>query len=95
MDEIQFIAGEVYLFHKSDPLCPPESSLWGIFDKRIGSSVYLESCTRDHKHFTLWSCLPSAYRYCRLATRSELRDYISSQIYWKLCTLRTGNVNDR
>ncbi len=84
MDEIQFIPGEVYLFHRSDPECPAERSLWGMFDKRIGSSIYLETCTHDHAHFSMWCCLAGDYRYCRISSRSELRDYISNQTYWEM-----------
>ena len=71
-----FESGDVYLFHKRNSRCPPESSLWGMFDKRVGSSVYLESSTKNLRHFDMWHRLPERYRYCRHSTRSEFRDYV-------------------
>lgn len=71
----RFSAGEVYLFHRTDPLCPAESSLWGVFDKRTENSIFLESSTRDLRYFRKWHKLPEGYCFSRLATRSELRDY--------------------
>lgn len=80
-------AGEVYLFHRSDPACPAESSLWGVFDKRINGEIYLESSTEDLVRFRKWHCLPQGYRYCRLSTRAELRDYISDSLRFELRSL--------
>ncbi len=71
----KFTIGEVYLFHRTDPQCPAESSLWGVFDKHADNSIFLESSTRDLYYFRKWHKLPVGYNYCRLATRPELRDY--------------------
>ena len=77
--EIRFESGDIYLFHRSDPHCPAESSLWGQFDKWEGTFVYLESSTTDHLHFRVWHRLPKGYFYCRRSTRNEFRDYIASR----------------
>lgn len=74
------IPGEVYLFHRSDAGCPAEGSLWGVYDKRVKGRVYLESGTEDMACFRKWIGLPDGYRYCRLSTRAELRDYISNSL---------------
>lgn len=79
-----FIAGEVYLFHTFALDCPPSESLWAIFDKRIGTAIYLESSSSDLLHFRKWLLLPVQYSYCRLATRNELRDYIAN-LTWFEC----------
>ena len=71
-----FIPGEVYLFHRTDPECPACGSLYGIFDKETSDAIYLESSSLDLLTFRLWHRLAEDYRYCRLAARSELRDYI-------------------
>ena len=75
--------GEVYLFHISDPSCPCDSSIWGVFDKMVGSTIYLESQSRDLRYFQLWIPLPIEFRFVRLATRSELRDYIYNLAAWE------------
>ena len=73
--------GEVYVFSENDPSCPSDGSLWGVFDKYEGGRIYLESSSDDMICFTHARELPASYRYCRLTTRSELRDYISALIY--------------
>lgn len=71
-----FVSGELYLFHDKDPACPAAGSLWGIYDRQEAGKIYLESsCTHPHL-FRKWHALPAPYRYCRRATRPELRDYI-------------------
>ncbi len=77
-------AGELYLFHPTQRCCPVGSSLWGVFDKRIGADIYLESSSRDLFGFRYWHRLPRKYRYCRLSTRDELRDYAVAEIYERL-----------
>ena len=75
--ETEFEEGEVYLFHPSDAECPAESSLWGIFGNRSRTQVFLESsAAADLEHFVLSGLLPIDYRYCRLASRAEMRDYV-------------------
>lgn len=77
-----FQSGELYLFHDKDPDCPAESSLWGIYDRTEAGRLYLESSCCLHPHgFRKWHVLPGFYRYCRQATRSELRDYICNLIF--------------
>lgn len=70
--------GEVYLFHRTAPACPADESLWGIFDTRIHGRIYLETSSLDLCRFRKWHPLPPGYRYCRLATRDELRDYMAA-----------------
>ena len=77
----KFAIGDVYLFNKRNPSCPSDSSLWGVFDKCDGGSVYLESSSRDRNVFTAWCRLPDGYRYCRLSTRAEMRQYIFDQTW--------------
>ncbi len=74
-----FSIGELYLFHKNNPLCPAESSLWGFYDRRYGSVIYLESSSKDLRFFRMRDILPAGYRYVRLSSRDELRDYM-----WRL-----------
>lgn len=77
--------GDVYLFNRTNKRCPPESSLWGMFDKREGAEIYLESSSDSELcRFTLWHKLPDDYRYCRLATREELQSYIY-RLTWFEC----------
>ncbi|MDE6779080.1 MAG: hypothetical protein K2J51_06415 [Alistipes sp.] len=73
--------GELYLFHSKDPQCPASSSLWGIYDKYEYGRLYLESSSRNQRSFRKWHALPKHYRYCRLSSRSELRDYIWNLSY--------------
>lgn len=74
-------AGELYLFHTTDPFCPASSSLWGVYDKCECGRIYLESSSRNQRTFRIWHSLPKHYRYCRLASRPELRDYIWNLSY--------------
>ena len=71
-----FRIGDLYLFHSSNPHCPPDTSLWGFYNKTSNGIIYLEHSTLDLCHFRLWHPLPKRYRYYRLATRVELRDYM-------------------
>lgn len=73
---LRLIPGELYVFHRADPTCPAVGSLFGVFSHEDPDAVYLESCSPDMFRFRLECRLPTGYRYCRLATRSELRDYI-------------------
>jgi len=87
-----FQSGDVYLFNETDRRCPSVTSLWGMFDTRKSGEVYLESSTVDLKNFTAWCRLPSQYRFCRLSTRAELRDYIADLISCQQETLDRDNV---
>lgn len=76
VDQAQFEAGELYLFHPTDATCPADSSLWGCVLERTRSQITLEtSSDADLCDFVLNGLLPGDYRYCRLSTRDELRDY--------------------
>lgn len=76
IEEQRLIPGELYLFHRTDRSCPADSSLFGVFDREDAEAIYLESSSSDFSHFQMWHQLPEDYRYSRLASRSELRDYI-------------------
>ena len=79
--DCRFRMGEVYLFHARDPLCGPCGSLWATYDKTCGGRIHLEASTSDHRRFALRQELPDSYRYCRLATRDELRDYMTNAAF--------------
>ena len=69
-------SGSLYLFHRNDRRCPAADSLFGLIDTMSMGIIYLESSSRDLRRFRLWHRLPKHYRYHRLASRSELRDYL-------------------
>lgn len=76
IEKCAFKIGELYLFHPSDPACRPETSLWGVFDRRAGmNAVWLEVSSCDLIHFRLGGTLPVRFRFCRRASRFELRDF--------------------
>lgn len=79
----QFSIGDVYLFHRSDPLCPAQSSLWGFYDRHDRGVIYLESSSRDLKLFKLRDVLPAEYCYARPSSRDELRDCMWSLGYFE------------
>ncbi len=78
INECNFLAGEIYLFHPADPSCPPEDSLWGMFYEYGDGDVRLESMSCDLRRFVIRQPLPEGYRYCRRATRSELVEYMTA-----------------
>lgn len=86
LSDVRLDPEEVYLFHPSDPRCPAATSLWGQFDRRTDRGIVLETATTDLVHFRLRLLLPTEYRYCRLSSRTELRDYVCSQLWaeWRL-----------
>ncbi len=76
IDDFPFRCGDVYLFSKTDESCDPETSLWGLFDKRLADgTVLLEAMTTDLRYFESWVALPPDFKYVRLSTRDELRDF--------------------
>lgn len=91
--EFTYEMGEVYLFHPTEMLCPADTFLWGLFDRRIGGRIYLESSSHDLCHFRLWHRLPQSYRYMRRARRSEYRDYIFHLAYYE-CRRHRGPAPD-
>ncbi len=78
IEHFEFAVGELYLFHKTDSQCPEQESLWAIFDKREQGKIYLESCSSDLYLFEFWETLPAEFKFFRLATRDELRDYTAN-----------------
>lgn len=81
--ETAFQTGELYLFHTSNPHCPPTESLWGIYHETTPNGLFLESYTADHRTFLLWQPLPRTYRFARRASRQELRDYTYNLALWE------------
>lgn len=77
------LCGELYLFHRTDRRCPEDGSLWGVFDRCDGPVIRLESSSRDLFAFDMWHALPEGYRYFRLSTREELRDYASNLAWFE------------
>ena len=72
----KFRIGDVYLFHDTDPECQSRTALWGIVDKRSAEGrIHMEVFTPNLKNYRFWTLLPEKYRFCRLATREELRDF--------------------
>lgn len=92
-DPQAFISGDLYLFHPADRSCPATGSLWGIYDKTTYGILYLESSSRDLEEFAFWHVLPPSYRYLRLSTRTELRDYMCSLFLYE--TTRHGTLQPR
>ncbi len=81
---LHLIDGELYLFHRLSPACPTEESMWGVFHKFEAGTIHLESSSWNLHAFSLWHRLPDGYRYCRLATRAELRDYIAALVHFEI-----------
>lgn len=78
-DDYPFRCGDVYLFSRTDENCAPETSLWGMFDKRLDDgTVFLEAMMTNLRDFESWVALPPDFRYVRLSTRDELRDFAYS-----------------
>ncbi len=84
IEDFRFKKDEVYLFHTDDPDCPGDSSLWALINEFDGDSLHIESYTTNLRTFTLWKPLPVKYRYCRLATRNELCEFISNYAYYEV-----------
>lgn len=78
-----FKSGELYLFNRTDPRCPVKGSLFGTFNQEKSGIIYLESSSVDLRRFRLWHSLPNTYRYCRIATRAELRDYFFNMAFYE------------
>lgn len=84
---INFHIGDLYLFHSTDPDCPSDSSLWGIFDRQQVDTIHTESTSCDLLIFQYSITLPTHYRYARRATRGELRDYIFNLSWFESTSL--------
>ena len=89
-----FRVGDLYLFHSSNPHCPPATSLWGFHNKTTNGVIYLEHSTLDLRHFRLWHNLSKRYHYYRLATRDELRDYMYSLAIWDSFSLAVPSAKN-
>lgn len=82
--DCNFRIGELYIFSPNDQWTKTDPLLWGIFDKRTpDGQICLEAFTKDFINFNLWMPLPEEYAFCRLATRSELRDFVFNMSIWQ------------
>lgn len=78
------VAGELYLFSAIGEQSHKLNNLLGVFCDVVDDTIYLESTTRDYCNYSLWHPLPEGYSYFRIATRSELRDYMYGLGRWEL-----------
>lgn len=61
-----FAPGRVYIFNSTSTGSNGEA--WGIFEKRDGNTIILETMTFDMEYFLCRRRLPSRYRFVREAT---------------------------
>lgn len=83
IEGFKFKKGEVYMLHTDNPDCPNDSSLWALISESDEDALRIESCSTNLRTFTLWKPLPTEYKYCRLTTRVELREFISNYAYYE------------
>lgn len=65
--------GELYIFTTRPN--DKDRCIWGMFDCKEQNRIRLEVSSFDLKTFHHYESLPQRYRYCRRATRDELRDF--------------------
>lgn len=71
-EKVTWQVGELYLFaHHTEP----HRQLWAILADVERDGVVAESATEDFRSFDRWVRLAPVWRYRRMATRDELRDY--------------------
>lgn len=78
------VAGELYLFSAIGEQLRKQNKLLGVLSDVVDGTIYLESSTHDYCNYSLWHPLPEGYSYFRIATRSELRDYMYGLGRWEL-----------
>lgn len=83
---VSMVAGELYLFSVLNEQSGKANNLLGIFSNMVDGTIYLESSTHDYCNFNLWHPLPTEYCNFRIATRTELRDYMYSLGVWETNT---------
>lgn len=71
-----FRTGEVYLFSPIRRPADPASCLWGMVEQVRKERLHMEILSYGFTEFRLDCTLPEGFRYARLATRDELRDFI-------------------
>ena len=81
---VSMVAGELYLFSALNEQSGKANNLLGMFSNMVDGTIYLESSTHDYCNYSLWHPLPEGYSYFRIATRSELRDYMYGLGRWEL-----------
>ena len=71
INECNFLAGEIYLFHPADPSCPPDDSLWGMFYEYGDGDVRLESMSCDLRRFEIRQRCPKGIATAAGPTRAN------------------------
>lgn len=75
LDTLSFLPGDLYVFSPIDTESP-EQSLLGIYDCHDPAGcIRLEAASNDFTTFQQQVRLTDRYRFARLATRDELRDF--------------------
>lgn len=78
------VSGELYLFSAIGEQLRKQNKLLGVLSDVVDDTIYLESSTHDYCNYSLWHPLPIEYCRFRIATRSELRDYMYGLGRWEL-----------
>ncbi len=78
----EFSMGDVYVFSTEKDAAGSEV-LWAMFDRWENGVMILESSSRDLSLFDLWHELPDRFRYYRLTTREELKEYVVGVISYE------------
>lgn len=75
LDTLSFRPGDLYVFSPTDTESP-EQTLLGIYDCHDSSGcIRLEAASHDYNTFQQRIRLADTYRFVRMATRDELRDF--------------------
>ena len=81
-------ADELYLFELEGSGDEPSICLWAIYARQDHEAWYVETATRDFRHFVHWKRLSSKWRCLRKATSEEYRDY-----FYALALFEVGEHN--
>lgn len=79
LDEIgrmRFRTAEVYLFSPVRRPVDPCSCLWGVVDCMTQGQIRMEILSYGFSEYLLNCTLPEGFRFARMATRDELRDFV-------------------
>lgn len=81
IDRMRFRIGEVYLFSPAHRPTDASSCLWGVVNDQLGERLHMEILSYGFSEYCLDCFLPEGFRYARLATRDELRDFVYNVAY--------------
>lgn len=73
---IRFQGGDVYLFSPASRPTDASSCLWGVVDGYLAGRLHMEILSYGFSEYRLDCLLPEGFRFARLATRDELRDFV-------------------